>query len=563
MDSPAAGGGNGPTASSASPAQQQQGCSQLQAQQDGNMGFRNGPMQQNQHNQGWDGQGGLGGGMGMQRQRSFSNVMQGGGAGGMNGAPMGGMNPNGMQGMQGMMRMGSGGMRQQGMGGGMGNMGSMGNMGQGPSPRDSPAANTGQGGNMFSSGFKMTPTTRLLQYTNTQRRRPQDNNLEFWRMFVQEFFAPGSLMRWCVSSNSKSSGARTMVSSVEALPRLFQVKYESGLMEELLFLGQPQELYLPNGHIIVLFESLMEEAVFEELRVIRVGKLRILFNSMMKMRLWEFSIDGHCNLVPHRLILGKLQRLKDMNVEIQKRAMTVLNRSNQTPQQQEQILQGTIQEMLMLTNQMASSMEQVCVNDHGYSKRFMRSLQVADVINILQDLFVMCEQNPDMGPIATLQAYAQDYAKTHEMHGPVHEGMPGGHDMAPDAMIGGQMGMDMMGSPIEVQSNMSAWSPALRNQAMNMPMGQEDAMLSPQMMGGGGGGGPQMMPRGMMQGGQGMSAGYSPGMMGGGGGGNGGMMNGMMNGMYQGQMMGGMGMQHQMAGMQHGQGSPGLGHGPM
>jgi hypothetical protein len=86
----------------------------------------------------------------------------------------------------------------------------------------------------------------------------------------------------------------------------------------------------------VLFESLMEEAVFEELRVIRVGKLRILFNHVMQMRLWEFSIEGHCNLVPHRLIINKLQHLKDMNAEIQKRAMTVLSQRNQTPQQQEE-----------------------------------------------------------------------------------------------------------------------------------------------------------------------------------------------------------------------------------
>lgn len=59
--------------------------------------------------------------------------------------------------------------------------------------------------------------------------------------------------------------------------------------------------------------------------------------------------------------------------------------------------------MLMLTNQMASSMEQVCVNDHGYSKRFMRSLQVADVINILEDLFHMSQQNPEIGPMEHLQ----------------------------------------------------------------------------------------------------------------------------------------------------------------
>lgn len=55
-----------------------------------------------------------------------------------------------------------------------------------------------------------------------------------------------------------------------------------------------------------MFDSLMEEAVFPSSRAIRIGKLRVLFAPDMKIKMWEFSIDGHCNMVPHRLVLGQV-----------------------------------------------------------------------------------------------------------------------------------------------------------------------------------------------------------------------------------------------------------------
>ncbi|KAL5993009.1 hypothetical protein ACLOJK_013929, partial [Asimina triloba] len=40
---------------------------------------------------------------------------------------------------------------------------------------------------------------RLTSYMYTQQHRPPDNNIEFWRKFVAEYFAPNARKRWCVS----------------------------------------------------------------------------------------------------------------------------------------------------------------------------------------------------------------------------------------------------------------------------------------------------------------------------------------------------------------------------
>lgn len=40
---------------------------------------------------------------------------------------------------------------------------------------------------------------RLTQYMYQQQHRPEDNNIEFWRKFVAEFFTPNAKKKWCVS----------------------------------------------------------------------------------------------------------------------------------------------------------------------------------------------------------------------------------------------------------------------------------------------------------------------------------------------------------------------------
>ncbi|KAK2448719.1 transcriptional corepressor SEUSS [Trifolium repens] len=46
---------------------------------------------------------------------------------------------------------------------------------------------------------------RLTYYMYQQQHRPEDNNIEFWRKFVAEYFAPNAKKKWCVSMYGSSS----------------------------------------------------------------------------------------------------------------------------------------------------------------------------------------------------------------------------------------------------------------------------------------------------------------------------------------------------------------------
>jgi hypothetical protein len=68
------------------------------------------------------------------------------------------------------------------------------------------------------------------------------------------------------------------------LPRLFKIKYDSGLQDELLFLDLPQEKYvLPSGRMVLEYADAVHESVFRDLRVVRYGKLRVTFSPSFKV----------------------------------------------------------------------------------------------------------------------------------------------------------------------------------------------------------------------------------------------------------------------------------------
>ena len=94
--------------------------------------------------------------------------------------------------------------------------------------------------------------------------------------FVQEYFAPGGYMRVTINGSGQGVGtgqgteARSLgqltckwhihtdcdyqcicivlaEAPLETLPRLFHIKYDSGLKEELLYLSDPQETETNSG----------------------------------------------------------------------------------------------------------------------------------------------------------------------------------------------------------------------------------------------------------------------------------------------------------------------------
>jgi hypothetical protein len=71
--------------------------------------------------------------------------------------------------------------------------------------------------------------------------------------------------------------------TVEVLPRLFKIKYESGTLEELLYVDMPREYHNSSGQIVLDYAKAIQESVFEQLRVVRDGQLRIVFSPYLKV----------------------------------------------------------------------------------------------------------------------------------------------------------------------------------------------------------------------------------------------------------------------------------------
>ena len=71
--------------------------------------------------------------------------------------------------------------------------------------------------------------------------------------------------------------------TVEVLPRLFKIKYDSGTLEELLYVDMPREYHNANGQIVLDYAKAIQESVFEHLRVVRDGQLRIVFSPDLKV----------------------------------------------------------------------------------------------------------------------------------------------------------------------------------------------------------------------------------------------------------------------------------------
>ncbi|KAI5075213.1 hypothetical protein GOP47_0009289 [Adiantum capillus-veneris] len=254
----------------------------------------------------------------------------------------------------------------------------------------------------------------LLRYIQEQRKRPPANDILFWKSLVNEFFVPGATKRWCLSSyNSMPMGrhaqnlfpmdywfcnlcgvhpGRGFESSTDVLPRLFKIKYASGLEDELLFLDIAEGRYmLPNGRLVLEFPRAVHESKFPELRVVRYGRLRVTFSSSFKICSWEFCTKMHEEVVPR----------KDLLLQAQQLAKLVKDCEQEGFEKSATNFKAYCNEFTATARQLASKLEAPSVNDLGFSKRYVRCLQIAEVVNSMKDL-ISFERRTCSGPIASL-----------------------------------------------------------------------------------------------------------------------------------------------------------------
>ncbi|KAK4775617.1 hypothetical protein SAY87_023578 [Trapa incisa] len=258
---------------------------------------------------------------------------------------------------------------------------------------------------------------KLTHYMYQQQQRPEDNNIEFWRKFVDVYFARNAKKKWCVSmygSGRQTTGVfpqdvwhcdicnqkpgRGFEATYEVLPRLFKIKYESGTLEELLYVDMPREYQNSSGQIILEYEKATQESVFDQLRVVREGQLRVIFTPELKICSWEFCARRHEELIPRRLLVPQVSQL---GAVAQKYQAATQNASPTVPE-----LQNNCNLFLSSARQLAKSLEVPLVNDLGYTKRYVRCLQISEVVNCMKDL-IDYSRETRTGPMESLAKYSR------------------------------------------------------------------------------------------------------------------------------------------------------------
>ncbi|KAF2296602.1 hypothetical protein GH714_000492 [Hevea brasiliensis] len=210
---------------------------------------------------------------------------------------------------------------------------------------------------------------RLTHYMYQQQHRPEDNNIEFWRKFVAEFFAPHAKKKWCVSM------------------------YGSGRQTTGVF---PQDIW--HCEICNRKPGRGFGKCFEQLRVVRDGQLRIVFSPDLKICSWEFCARRHEELIPRRLLIPQVSQL---GAAAQKYQAACQNASSNLSVPD---LQNNCNMFVASARQLAKALEVPLVNDLGYTKRYVRCLQISEVVNSMKDL-IDYSRETGTGPMESLAKF--------------------------------------------------------------------------------------------------------------------------------------------------------------
>ncbi|KAJ9147857.1 hypothetical protein P3X46_029973 [Hevea brasiliensis] len=252
---------------------------------------------------------------------------------------------------------------------------------------------------------------QLTQYMYHLQHRQPDNSIAYWREFVADYYDSCAKKRWCFSlcdsatlhANSVSPQAamgtwqcescstksgRGFEATFEMLPRLKKIQFESGIIDKLLFLERPRECRLFSGLMMLEFGEAVHETVFHQFRVVREGKLRIIITRGLKIQSWEFCSTDHEELLPRSLIASQVNEF----VHAAQNCQTTIDGNGSD------ITTRSRRKLQYLEN----NLDLQLVGELGFSKRYIRFLQIADVFNSMEDLMTFSWETK-IGPIDEFQ----------------------------------------------------------------------------------------------------------------------------------------------------------------
>ncbi|KAM3214981.1 hypothetical protein ACQJBY_067118 [Aegilops geniculata] len=261
---------------------------------------------------------------------------------------------------------------------------------------------------------------RLMQYLYHKRQRPENNPITYWRKLIDEYFAPRARERWCVSSYEKRGNSPIAIptaqdtwrcdicnthtgkgyeATYEILPRLCQIRFDHGVEDEYLFLDVPNEFRLPNGLLLLEHTKVVQKSIYDHLHVTHEGQLRIIFTPELKIMSWEFCSRRHDEYITRRFIAPQVNHL----LQIAQKYQAAANESGPAGVSTNDA-QAICNMFASASQQLAKNLDHHSLNEHGLSKRYVRCLQISEVVNNMKDLIDFSHKNK-LGPIESLKNY--------------------------------------------------------------------------------------------------------------------------------------------------------------
>ncbi|KAH6818198.1 hypothetical protein C2S51_001801 [Perilla frutescens var. frutescens] len=273
---------------------------------------------------------------------------------------------------------------------------------------------------------------RLKQYLHHLRNNRHDNDISYWTKFVSEYYAPGSKKRWCFSKYENIElhtagvfcpksmetyccqicglkSGKGLEATDEIFPRLFKMKFDSGMLDEILYIDSPRACKVPNG-LVLEYGKAIQVSVYETFRVVHKGKLRVVFRHDLKILSWEFCIENHEEYLLRSLFTPQVKQL----VQAVEKYQDIQNYASSRASLLD--LRKVCDMCVSTGMQIGRNMELPLVNDLGYPKRFIRCLQIAEVVDSMKDLMEF-SQDTTMGAVECLNNYSRGSKIGNQMTG--------------------------------------------------------------------------------------------------------------------------------------------------
>ncbi|CAF2071714.1 unnamed protein product [Brassica napus] len=292
---------------------------------------------------------------------------------------------------------------------------------------------------------------KMMMYLYHPQQRPAENCITYWKKFVAEYFSPRANQRLCLSQYAnagkhalgmfpQASPVSLFLSCVcsdfclvlimfsfclqdkwqcdlcgtksgegfeatfDVLARLNEIKFASGIIDELLYMDHPRENRFSNGLMLLEYRKAVQETVHEQFRVVREGHLRIIFSKDLKILSWEFCARRHEEFLLRRLIAPQVNQL----LQVAQKCQTTISESGSEGVSQ-QDLKSNSNMVLGAGRQLAKFMELQSLNDLGYPKRYIRTLQISEVVKSMKDLMNFTGDHK-LGPIEGLKRLLEQTA---------------------------------------------------------------------------------------------------------------------------------------------------------